>query len=67
MATSQAIRAASVRGSPVQIEVQRRRLFKAAGIVAVSRAPHATKLDIDEEMVIDALAVAGDIIDDVTY
>ena len=56
------------RDSPpgVLIEVQRKRLFEALGIIEVSRHALASKLTtLDEESVIDALNVACRIVSDV--
>ncbi len=50
----------------VSIEVQRKRLFEALGIIEVSRHALASKLTtLDEESVIDALTVAYRIVGDV--
>lgn len=65
MAKSKSIRPAKVRAR-IQMDVQRQRLFKALGVIAVSRAALATKLEgIDEQYVIDALQVAGNMVEDV--
>ena len=52
--------------SGVLLEVQRKRLFEALGIIEVSRHALVSKLTtLDEESVIDALKVACRIVSDV--
>lgn len=67
MARNKSTRPRSARASNRQhVEAQRQRLFNAAGVIAVTRYAIASKLNgLDESTVLNALQVAGQLVDDV--